>query len=393
MKILHVIPSVSPLRGGPSFVVQAMARGVARQGCEVHIATTDDDGPGRLSVPLGRPVAADGITYWYFPRQIRFYTFSWPLFRWLSRYAGEYDVIHIHALFSFPVIPAAYWASRRGVPYVIRPLGTLSDWGVRNRRPLLKRISLRVIDRPALAHAAAVHYTSEQERVEASALIPGGASVIIPNPVDFRCNGAAGTDWLGARHPELAGRRVVLFLSRLDRKKGIDLLLRAFAQLRSCGNTGLALVLGGNGDEAFVGELRDLAARLGIAGDVVWAGFVEGEQKKALLSAARVFVLPSYSENFGVAVAEAMMCGVPVIVSDQVGIHAEISSAGAGIVVPCEPGAIAGAIQSVLEHDELRARLSQNGRALANSFTVEAVAERLMDLYRRLAPQAGAAAC
>src|SRR5579863_9932469 len=110
MNILHVIPSAGPLRGGPSFVLQAMARGLVARGCNVDVATTDDNGRERISVPLERPVIVDGVRYWYFPRQTRFYTFSWPLFRWLAKHAADYDLIHIHALFSFPAIAAAWWA-------------------------------------------------------------------------------------------------------------------------------------------------------------------------------------------------------------------------------------------------------------------------------------------
>lgn len=394
MNILHVIPSVAPARGGPSFVVRAMARGLAARGCTVHIATTNDNGPGRLSVPLERPVTEDGVVYWYFPRQARFYTFSWPMFRWLSRHVADYDVVHIHALFSFPVIPAAYWASRHGVPYVVRPLGTLSTWGIQNRRPLLKRLSLRMIDGPAVSRAAAVHYTSEQEREEASAVVPGRRSVIIPNPVEFRSDRDSTTRNLArSRFPETAGKRIVLFLSRLDPKKGIDLLLHAYARLRSLGIRDTILVLGGEGNEGFVQSLHALAAQLGIAGDVVWAGQVDGAQKQALFAAASVFVLPSYSENFGVAVVEAMLCGVPVIVSDQVGIHAEIRSAGAGLVVPCGADPVAEAMMQVLQDDGLSRRLARNGLTLAQTFSTEAVTSRLLDLYSSLVPSAGAVLC
>jgi glycosyltransferase involved in cell wall biosynthesis len=394
VKILHVIPSVGPLRGGPSFVIDALARGLASRGCEVHIATTDDNGAGRLSVPLGCPVPKGPVTYWFFPRQTRFYTFSWPLFRWLERHVADYDLVHIHALFSFPVIAAAWWGSRSRVPYVVRPLGTLNRWGIEKRRPWLKRLSLRFIDRPALSGAAAVHYTSEQEREEAASVAPDVRSVIIPNPVDFEFDRTAVTSgWLQSRYPQLAGKKIVLFLSRLDPKKGIDLLLSAFAKLRAGGIADTVLVLGGAGEEAFVRGLRETARRLGIEADVLWAGFLEGEQKKAALADAVVFVLPSYSENFGVAVAEAMVCGLPVIVTDQVGIHREISSAGAGLVVPCEVDQLADAIRRVLDDDRLRSTLAKNGLALAKAFTIESVTSQLLDLYQQIVPQPSVVQC
>ena len=234
MKVLHVIPSVGPLRGGPSLVVQTIARGLAGQGFDTHVATTDDNGPQRLDVPLGCPVRKDDVTYWHFPRQTGFYTFSWPLSNWLAEHVREFDLVHIHALFSFPVVSSSYWAGRYRVPYVIRPLGTLNHWGMQNRRPWLKRASLRWIDGPAVERAAAVHYTSEQEREEASSVVAARYSGVIPNPVELDFDRAtASPAWLPSRYPELAGKRTILFLSRLDPTKGLDILLPAFARLRS----------------------------------------------------------------------------------------------------------------------------------------------------------------
>src|SRR5205823_3290799 len=164
---LHVIPSIGAVRGGPSVMVRTLARGLAERGVESHVATTDDNDPWRLDVPCGEPVLNQGVTYWHFRRQSHFYTFSWPLTNWLARNVGKYDVVHIHALFSYAAIPAAYWAHRCGVPYLVRPLGTLNRWGMAHRRPALKKLSFEVIERRILQEAALIHFTSEQERVEA----------------------------------------------------------------------------------------------------------------------------------------------------------------------------------------------------------------------------------
>ena len=384
MKVLHVIPSVGPLRGGPSFVIQAMTKGLAGRGCEVHVATTDDNGPGHLPVPLGCPVQRDGVTYWHFARQQEFYTFSWPLARWLSKHVKEFDLVHIHALFSFPATAAAYAASSHRVPYVIRPLGTLSRWGIENRRPWLKRASMRWIDGPAIRRAAAVHYTSEQEREEALAVAPPHHAVVIPNPVDFQFDREAATpEWLTLHYPQLAGKRTILFLSRIDPKKGIDLLLAAFALVHAAASD-TALVVVGEGETAYVQSLKDRARALGIEADVVWTGFLEGAAKCSALAHASVYTLPSYSENFGVAVVEAMAAGLAVVVSDQVGIHREITAAEAGLVVSGKPELLADAILKLLRDTTLSTRLAERGRSLARTFTVETVTDRLLTLYRRI---------
>ena len=384
MKILHVIPSVGPLRGGPSFVVRTMSAGLAAQGCDVDVATTDDNGLERLQVPLNRPVMENGVTYRYFRRQTHFYTISWPLSRWLRNNVAAYDLLHIHALFSFPVASAAWWASHYHVPYVVRPLGTLNRWGIENRRPWLKQASLWLIDRRVLSGAAAVHYTSEEEREEGAMVASVLRPVIIPNPVDFQFDrDRLPACWLRSRYPALAGRRIILFLSRLHPKKGIDLLLAAFARLRAQ-VPDVALVLGGAGEEDFVERLRRQAHDLGLESNVVWTGFLEGDSKKAAMAEADIFVLPSYSENFGVAAVEAMAAGLPVIVSDHVGIHREIAAADAGLVVPCQEEPLTRALVRLLDAPALRNELARNGRILAQSFSPAKISERLIELYSNI---------
>jgi glycosyltransferase involved in cell wall biosynthesis len=377
-----VIPSVSPLRGGPSVAVRAVARSLVQAGIEVHVATTDDNGNGRLEVPQSVPVKEEGISYWYFPRQTHFYTFSWPLTRWLEEHVREYDLVHIHALFSYAAIPAAYWAARCKIPYIVRPLGVLNRWGMENRHPWLKTISFKLIERRILAGAAAVHFTSDQECLEAAELGISQNSVVIPNAVEIPEDAnhfARGR--FRSRHPGLADRLIILFLSRLDPKKGLDILLPAFGQVR-VRHPRAALVVAGNGEPALTAHLQQEAVRLRIGSDIFWAGFLSGAEKWAALADADIFVLPSYSENFGVAVVEAMACGLPVIVSDQVGIHREIAAAQAGLAVPCRVTALTEALTQLVADTEMRSRMGANGRHLARSeFSLEAVTDALIRLY------------
>src|SRR5256714_2353929 len=235
LRVLHVIPSVSPTQGGPSFALPLFTSAIAQQGATVTVATTDDDRPGsRLDVPLNEFVPGKGgATYIYFRKNTEFYKISRGLGRWLRRHVGEYDVVHIHALFSFASFAAARAARRAGVPYIVRPLGVLNRWGLENRRRFVKRWSLKTIELPILRGAAAIHYTAEAERTEAAAAHPDIASLrsaVIPIPVEPTPSTRAMD--IQTRFPITAGRRVILFLSRLDRKKGIELLLSAFQELR-----------------------------------------------------------------------------------------------------------------------------------------------------------------
>jgi glycosyltransferase involved in cell wall biosynthesis len=180
-------------------------------------------------------------------------------------------------------------------------------------------------------------------------------------------------------------RRIVLFLSRFDRKKGLDLLLPAFASLRAqCPDA--ALVLAGSGDKGLEAQLREQSIALGIADHVFWPGFLSGSEKAAAFADADVFVLPSYSENFGIAVVEAMAAGCPAVVSDQVAIHDDIKSAGAGVVVRCDARELAEALSFALSDAAARARMGSNGRQLSlTRYSLDSVAAKLAAAYQTIA--------
>jgi len=176
----------------------------------------------------------------------------------------------------------------------------------------------------------------------------------------------------------------------LDEKKGVDLLLAAFAQARQhCPQ--LALVIAGEGLPLFVATLQQQAHRLGIEADVLWTGFLAGEKKWGAFGAADIFVLPSYSENFGIAVVEAMTAGCPVVISDHVGIHPDVTAAHAGIVTACDTQTLSQALTVLANDAGLRARMGSNGQTLARTrFSVEAVTNSLLHLYTNICSPVGA---
>lgn len=386
MKVLHVIPSLSPADGGPSFAMPLIARGLDLSGLKVDVATTE--GPGE------RRINHDGINVFYFQRQSEFYKVSLPLSRWLSKHIRDYDLVHIHALFSYSSYSAARLASKNGVPYIVRPLGVLNRWGMLHRRRLLKRFSFRFIERRILRNAAAIHYTSKQERLEAEEAGVRTESVVIPLGVELSgFRELPGPEPFFERFPHSRGCDLILFLSRLHPKKGLDLLLRAFAefQLRQhrqppaeSGRLPL-LVIAGDGDRQFVSALQVLAAELGIENAIIWTGFLGGGDKLSALAAASVFVLPSYSENFGIALVEAMAAGLPCVMSDQVGVANDAKEYDAGLVVPCEASALASAMRRLIDDPELRRRLGENARRLIEDrFSLKSMTDSLVKLYEHI---------
>jgi glycosyltransferase involved in cell wall biosynthesis len=388
MRVLHVIPSLSPVHGGPSIALPLMARSLVQLGVEVDVATTDDDGPGGKigeAVP-GRRMQRDGFGVYFFPRQSEFYKVSFPFSGWLAKNAQRYDLLHIHALFSFLSTSAARIARRRHVPYIVRPLGVLNEWGIQNRRPVLKALSFRLVEAPILQHAGAIHYTSESELKEAErAGAPAGKGKVIPLGIETdRYASLPGTDFFYERCPQARGRSVVLFLSRIDPKKGLDLLLPAFAAVRKKHPDAL-LVVAGRGDAGYVHSLQDEASELGIEEAVLWPGHLDKEDKLSALAAATIYVLPSYSENFGIALVEALAAGLPCVTTTGVAVAEEIRAADAGAIVQPDVHSLACAFDRLLTDADLRRQYRERAQQLARDcFSATAMGRNLHSLYQQI---------
>ena len=170
MKVLHVIPSVSPVHGGPSRAIVDIERALSARGIEVTTATTNDDGDNRtLPVSCGEPITTPSATRVYFPRSTVFFKLSLGLCQWLKDNIASFDIVHAHALFSFAPVAAAFLARRAGVPYILRPLGVLAPYGMKRHHPIVKRASLALVERGLIESANAVHFTSAAEQLEAEA--------------------------------------------------------------------------------------------------------------------------------------------------------------------------------------------------------------------------------
>ncbi len=357
-------------------MIRALTSGLAAAGMDVSVATTDDDGAGRRA-PGPEAGFDPAVSIFCFARSLHFYTVSTGLGIWLRRHVADYDVIHLHSLFSFPATMAARCAQRHRVPYVVRPLGTLNRWGMTRRRGL-KQISLALLERNILRRAAWVHFSSEQERREAEQIMPGMASRVIPNPVSV-------PEIFNGERNYAGSPQVILSLSRIDAVKGLDILLRAYAGLRRK-MPGLRLQIAGNGDAALTADLRKLARALSVEDGVEWSGHLQGGDKEAAYRKATVFVLASHSENFGLAAVEALARAVPVVVTRGVGVHEEIQKADAGVVATPGDSGLEDALRRVLTDVALRTRIGRNGKELAaGKYSTAAIAETLRKEYAELA--------
>ena len=382
MKILHVIANLAPRYGGPAKACVEMAQAVAGLGHEVSIYTTNQDGPGELAVPLDRPVLKDGMEIRFFPIQPpRFWGASWPLARALSQKIKEYDLLHIHSLYLFHDLMAGHYCRKYGVPYLVQPHGTLDPF-IHRRHRLRKTVMETIFENRNIKGAAAVLFTSAEEKELARPYTfntPGAVVALgldlssyqrLPAPGAFR-----------ERFPEIGAKKIILFLGRINFKKGLDLLVEAVARVVRQ-RQDVHLVVAGPDDDGWGARVKEWLKAEGILGDATFTGMLLDEEKLAVLRDAQMFVLSSYSENFGIAVIEAMACGLPVVISDQVNIWREVETAGAGLVVPCAAASLAAALARLLADPGLAADMGQRGRDLvARRFQWGNIALALQDLY------------
>ncbi len=381
MRVLHVIAGLAPRYGGPSQACRDMAGAVARRGHAVSIYTTNLDGPTVLDVPTDRPVEEDGVALRYFPIQApRFWGTSWPLAEGLKRAIPEHDVVHIHSLYLFHDWAAGRLCRAAGVPYLVRPHGTLDPF-IHRRHRLRKALMEAVFQNRVLRQAAAIHYTTEEEMRLAAPYARGAPGAVVPNGLDVAdYDDLPPPGTFRARHPEIGDRTIVLFFGRLNFKKGLDVLARAYGAIARARDD-VHLVLAGPDD-----DMRDKAEAWltaeGVRDRATFTGMLLGDEKLALLADSDLFVLPSYSENFGIAVVESMACRLPVLISDKVNIWREVEAAGAGRVTPAEATAFGAAMSDLLDSPGRRRAMGEAGRTLVGeAYDWRRIAERLEALY------------
>ncbi len=330
MNVLHVIPAVAHRYGGPSQAVLGMCSALLARDVSVLIVTTDADGKERLPVVLGRPVSHQGVPAIFFHRQCNeAFKYSWPMAHWMDAHVAEFDVVHIHAVFSHASLAAAAASRRHGVKYVVRPLGSLDPWSMRQKR-LQKRLLWHLGVNRMLIEAAAIHYTTAEEQRLAETSLGLGRGVVIPLGVSeelLACS--ASVEPVTKRCAQLDGCPYVLVLGRLHPKKGLELLLRAFGELSASAEfRDWRLLVAGDGEKDYVASLKRQARNRGGCERVVFAGWVSGKEKTSALRGAALVIMPSRQENFGLTAVEAMACGVPVLVSPHVNLAEEIRGPG-----------------------------------------------------------------
>ncbi len=365
LRITHVIVSLDTRGGGPSIALEGLSTQQAALGADVRVVGTfypqDDDARLKRMQAAGVNVQLAG------PVQTRLSSHP-DLPPLIQRAVTDSDIVHIHAMWEQPQHLAARAAHQQNIPYIIRPCGMLDPWSLAQSK-WKKKAFLAWRVRTNLNRAAALHFTTDTEQQLTGPLRLKAPGIIEPNGVDVDTLSAPADPALDLRqqHPALRDRPLIVFLSRLHHKKGLDVLLDAFALLQQNWPThhhpdqptpGLAIV--GAGEPDYVNSLKQRATQLGIANQVVFTGMLIGDAKTAALQSADVFCLPSHQENFGIAVIEALASGTPVAISDQVNIFQKIADANLGSAVPVDPQAVAHQLRTWLDDHDARARVRRD---------------------------------
>jgi glycosyltransferase involved in cell wall biosynthesis len=388
MKILHVIANLAPRYGGPSKACWEMARVVAQLGHEVSIYTTNQDGPGILPVPTDHPLWRAGVQVRYFPIQSpKFWGTSWPLARALRQDIKGVDLVHVHSLYLFHDLVAGYFCRSYRVPYLIQPHGSLDPF-IYGRHRWRKRIMEWGFQDHNVRKAAAILFTSADEKTLAASYTFQTPGVVVPLGIDIEEFAAPPEPGhFRALYPEIGHRRIILFFGRVNFKKGFDLLAKAFGMV-SRGRDDVHLVIAGPDNDGWGDQVRTWLRQEGVLDRTTFTGMLLGVERMAVLRDSDLFVLPSYSENFGLAVIEAMATGLPVIISNKVNIWKEVQAAAAGRVIPCDAAVLADQILAILNNPELAADMSRKGRALVlDSFDWTKIGRNLVEAYERIIDQ------
>ena len=395
MRILHVIHSVDPRSGGPSHALRGLVRAQVARGHRVTVVATTaqsaepwsptEDFRHRIAVdPDLQHAQVTLLPAWGRRGLWSRYAYTPQATAWLKTRLSARDdrpeVVHIHGVFSHLTAVAAQQARRYGMPYVLRPAGSFVPACFAMGRSRLKRLCLHLFLLRDLREAAAVHATSQVEADGLRQLVPEAKVVIIPHGVEMS-NGdqPALAEAFRRRFPQTADKQVVLYLARLHHIKRAEWLVAAAARLLP-DFPRLFLVLAGS-DAGHLSTVRQAITEWQLGDRCLLPGFLRGEQKEEALAAARVFALPSLSENFGVAVVEAMAHGVPVVVTPGVAASEYVRQARCGVVAQDSIESVTAAIREVLQAD--RQELGRRGRQyVASHLTWPRIAEQVDELYQ-----------
>lgn len=375
MKILQVNASYKPayIYGGPTMSVSKLSEELAKAGCGIEVFTTTANGTAELAVTPGESIDVDGVKVTYFKRLTRDHThYSPELLKAVLKRVRDFDVVHIHAWWNLVSVLACRVAIKQGIPVVVSPRGTLSDYSFSKKNSLPKKLIHGFLGK-SLLNKSFMHVTSDREKRAMEKLVGVKKIYNIPNFVDIPAEIRV------PAHSDCEHLKI-LFLSRVDEKKGLELLFHALRDI----SMSYRLTIAGDGDSEYISSLKSLAEHNGLTPYVDWIGF-QREHKFDVLREHDLLVLPSYDENFGNVVIESLAMGTAVLVSQNVGLADYVEQNELGWVCEQTVGSLALALNAAWGDGELREKIRDRAPAIIRSdFNEQALTGRYIDMYNEI---------
>ena len=373
MRILFITPSYKPAYcyGGPTISVSELAETLVTIGHHVTVYTTTANGETELDVAAGCVTDVNGVEVYYFKRITGDHTHASPtLWRKLWNTQKEFDVIHLQSWWSFLIIGAATICQLKSTNFILSPRGMLGEYSFKNQHNLSKMIIHRLFGRRLLKKSL-LHATTLLEWRDCMQVYKSWKGFILPNLVNLPS--------VQHHRPEKKSTDFTIgFLSRIDPKKGIELLFNALSQV----NFDYHLMIAGSGDDKYINTLKSFACQLNISDKIEWCGWMDGENKFRFMKQIDLFVLTSYNENFAISVTESLAVGTAVLVSENVGLADYVKEKQLGFVCKTEVAAIKKELNKIYANRDDLIRIKNEGpEIIAEDFDKKALARKYISAY------------
>ena len=378
MKILFITASMNPEWGGPVKAVSDLTEHLNSKGLDITIYASVKRGKEKETVI---PQGADCRLF-----NQNFLSKLWGLYspqlsRSLKKEIHKYDLIHIQEIWHYAHFIAYRWAKTKGVPYIISIRGALEPWCLNYKR-LKKKIFSILIQRKILSDAVAIHALTQFEAEHIKAFGINNRIVMIPNGINIEpYQRLPSRGEFEEKYPEIKGKKMILFLSRIHPKKGLDILAKSFSNIARRREDAI-LVITGPDEQAHKKQIESMIMSEGIPNKVIFTGMLTGKAKLAALSRADIFVLSSYSEGFSNAILEAIACGLPVVITNQCHFP-EVKECEAGLVIEPDVEQLNKSLEVLLDNSKLRIKMGNNGKKLIKErYTWDRIADKMIEVYK-----------
>ncbi|MHB1657598.1 MAG: glycosyltransferase [Burkholderiales bacterium] len=389
LKVLHVIPYYYPAFGfgGPVTLVHYLNKALVNKNVDVTVFTTDVG--IKKGIENNSEIIVDGVKVNYFRHKsfLKFlsrsgWNLSFELIDSLRKRLAQFDIVHISEIWSYSAAFASYYSIKFKKPYIVSPRGSLYPYTFKKK--IWKKLPYYyLIAKRILENASLIQYVTEDEKDKSHNFLKlKSNSTVIPSGIDFlEFSILPDKGELKSKFPYLKDKKIILFLSRINWIKGLDILIESFKELTETRNDLHLIIAGEDLGDGYKEIVKGWIENYGLENMVTFTGLLKGKDKLMAYVGSDVFVLPSYSENFGMVIIEAMACGTPVIISDKVGLCKEVKKCEAGFVVNTTAESLTEALKTLIDNDELRKSFSDKGKKFVQYYDIDNVAEIMINAY------------